>query len=96
MTQSITTREVEFDDEQYEMLAASVDYEDSIHDCGHPIEESASALADPYNPEGEWRYDVGLPTRCHACTAINEKRKIYDGDNYDSARMFTATKVMRV
>lgn len=91
----MTTREVEFDDEQYEMLAASQAFEDSIHDCGHPIEETTSALADPYNIGGEWKYTVGLPVRCHACTALNEARKAYDGDNFDSARLFQAEKVMR-
>lgn len=95
MIESQTITEVEYDDEQYEMLSASMAYEDSFHECGHPLDETTSPLADPYNPEGQWRYTVDLPVRCHACTAINEKRKLYDGDNYDSARLFVAEKVMR-
>ena len=78
------------------MLTASIDYENSLHECGHPLDESTSILADPMNSEGEWFYHVDLPMRCHACSAINQRRKEYDGDNYDPARLFSAEKVMRI
>lgn len=66
-----------------------------MHSCGHPLEETTSILADPFNPSGEYKYVANLPVRCHACTALNLRQKEYDGDNFDSARLWSVSRVER-
>lgn len=96
MVRYVATTEPEWDEYHWEMMRAFQDYEGQLHTCGHPLSESTSLLADPDNPDGEWVYTAQLPIRCHACTALEQAKKPYEGKNYDPARMFVVDKVMRV
>lgn len=53
-------------------------YEDGLcRGCGHPLEESTDPGADPDNRGGTHTYEVGPPTRCHACTALAKAEDTY-------------------
>jgi hypothetical protein len=85
-------QEPEWDHEQQELMVSLMDYENSLHTCGHPIGESTSPLADPDNPNREYFYATHEPIRCYACTSNDRGRNAYEG--YDSARIFVTEKVM--
>jgi len=74
-------------------MIAFVDYQGSIHECGHPLDETTSIEADRDNINGEYYYEAGLPIRCHACTAIARKQKEYP--EHDSARLWVANRIER-
>lgn len=38
--------------------------------CGHPLSETT-------DPDAEGEYEAPLPTRCHACTALEKRREEY-------------------
>jgi hypothetical protein len=60
------------------LAAALIRHEDSLcPGCGQPTEESMDPAADPDKRDGQWRYEVGPPHRCHACTAIAHASKPY-------------------
>lgn len=52
--------------------------DDTCQGCGEPLSESMSP---DHNPDtGSARYESGLPSRCHACTAIAERAKGYQDE----------------
>ncbi|TDE02831.1 hypothetical protein [Jiangella asiatica] len=60
----MTTREVEWDDAEQDWMRALSQYRATLCPlCGRPIE----VCTDPAN---EMRWRSGLPTRCHATTAV--------------------------
>lgn len=69
-------------------------YEQSLcSGCGQPAHESMSADADPGNRDGLWHYEVDLPVRCHACTALDEAAKPYQDVPAPSALRFLPVKI---
>ena len=88
--------EPEFSKEQYELLAALVEYEASIGDHGFPLSESMSVEADPMNPEGSYGY-VAKPVRDWAEQAIEDAQKDpqWSGENYSAARKWRVFRVER-
>ena len=56
--------------------------EDDTCVCGQPLSESM----DPdHNPDtGSHRYHAGMPSRCHACTAIAEAAKPYQDEKTEA------------
>lgn len=55
-----STPEPEFDQEQYELLAALADYEADIGNHGQLLSEAISPDADPGNPNRKYRFIAGL------------------------------------
>lgn len=90
------TREPEFDQEQYELLAALEEYEAGLGHHGLPLEETTSIDADPDNPEGKYWYQPRV-LRDWYDDAIEsmEKRPEWSGENYSRARIFIAERVER-
>jgi hypothetical protein len=88
------TREPEFDQEQYNLMAGLADYEAGLGHHGLPLEETMSPLADPDNPDGEYFYYPRVLRDWHD-DAIEKERANWTGDNYSSARVFTAYRVDR-
>jgi ferredoxin len=68
---TVVTREPEWDEESYGLVAALADLEASTCDgCGMPLDECMSADADRLNRAGTHYYEAdAAPTRCHACSA---------------------------
>jgi hypothetical protein len=61
--EAVTTREVEWDDEQQAMMLALAEYRDSVHEaCGGYLPDTTAAEADG-------QYVADIPSRCHLCTA---------------------------
>ena len=74
-------------------MLSFVEYENDIHpECGHPLSETTSILADPNNPDGQYVFKAQLPLRCHACTAIEEAQRGYRGEHFDPARIWIVDK----
>lgn len=96
LVSSVTVREPEFDKEQYELLTALVEYEASLGDHGHPLEETMSPLADPDNPNGTHYYEV-RPLRdwLEQAQYDAEQDPKWQGDNATPARKWRAVKVER-
>lgn len=92
----VTTKEPEWNDDEYSLMSAFTAYEADLHTCGHPLAETTSILADPSNSNGEWVYKAQLPFRCHACDALELAKKPYSGTNFDPSRVWTVDKVPRV
>lgn len=89
-------REPEFDKEQYELLAALVEYEQSVDEFGFPLEESTSVKADPLNPDSDYMYEarpIRLWSKQALVDAQNDPR--WSGENYNPARHFVVEKVAR-
>jgi hypothetical protein len=61
--------------------------------CGHPVEESMSAEADPGNQDRLWHYEAPLPHRCHACTAIEVQQAAYVEAENPRALRFSAVRI---
>lgn len=49
-------REPEWDDEQRAYIIEYLAWRRRIGSHGHPMDEATSPLADPANPDAEWRY----------------------------------------
>jgi len=79
-------REPEFDQEQYDMLAALEEYEAGLNALGLPLAETTSPLADPTNPHGTHWYEPTV-LRDHALAAIEEREADFK-DNPSRARIF--------
>ena len=91
----VVTREPEFDQEQYQLLAALEDYEAGLGHHGLPLEETMSPEADPHNPNGSYYYE-GRVRRDWYDDAVETLRNDPQWkDNPSSARHFTAVKVER-
>lgn len=95
MVRTVVSREEEFDPEQLELLAASVEFEDSLNELGIPLDEALSPLADPANPKGTHRYEVPTPSRDWSLDALEQAQKAYEGENYSRARKFSVVRVDR-
>lgn len=82
---SVTTRDVEWDEEQQSWMRALADYEANLcPNCGRHL----SICTDPES-EGKWH--APAPTRCFPTTVILEARKPYDEKAHHSrALLFTA------
>lgn len=89
-------REPEFDQEQYELLAALEEYEAGLGAHGLPLEETMSPDADPANPHGKYMY-VPRVMRDWYDDAVEqaEKDPKWGGDNFSRARKFSAYRVDR-
>lgn len=67
----MTEVEAEWDDENRAWAIALLQVEaDTCRGCGEPLSEST-------HPDAEDGYAVDLPTRCHACTALDQARAPY-------------------
>jgi hypothetical protein len=93
----VVERESEWDDEQYQLMAALEDYEASLNELGFPLDEVMSAEADPNNPKGTHLYRAVGPTRDWAADALERAQKDpqYSGDNYSTARRWSIERVER-
>lgn len=66
---SVSTREVEWDDEERARVLALLDYEaQQCSGCG-------GYLPDTTDPDGKWV--AGLPSRCFRCDAVQRKQQDY-------------------
>jgi hypothetical protein len=78
-----STLESEFDQEQYELLAALVDYESDLGPHGHLMSDAVSPDADPGNPKRKYRFVAGiegapgLPLIDYAAQARDQASKAY-------------------
>lgn len=79
LVRSITRSEPEFDDEQRDLLLASVEFEASIDSNGHLLAETMSDDADPTNYESDLRFSARGPFFNWA-----EKARLDDVDRYRS------------
>lgn len=90
------TRESEFDQEQYELLAALEEYEAGLGHHGLPLEETMSPDADPGNPDGKYLYLTRVRRDWYDDAVENEEKDPkWGGDNYSRARKFSAYRVER-
>ncbi len=96
LVRSVTTREPEFDKEQYELVVALFEHEASLNELGIPVDEATSIEADPMNPAGGFRFEA-KPIRDWSVQAKidAEKDPRWSGENYSEARRWLVTKVMR-
>lgn len=77
----VVTREAEWDpDEQALMLALHL-YRAQTGPCGHYLPDSTAE-------DAEGRYEVPLPTRCHACTALAQAQAGYEDSDHPRALLF--------
>lgn len=80
----MTTHEVEWDDTEHDWMIALAEYEAMLcPNCGRPIEVCT-------DPKNELRWRVGLPTRCHATTAVLQAQEAYAKTKHSRALMFHA------
>lgn len=79
-------REPEFDQEQYDMLAALEEYEAGLNSLGLPLDETTSPLADPSNPNGTHWYEPTV-LRDYALAAIEEREADFK-EHPSRARIF--------
>lgn len=79
-------REPEFDQQQYDMLAALEEYEAGLNSLGLPIDEVTSPLADPTNPSGTHFYEAYV-MRDWSKDAIEQRESDFK-DNPSTARVF--------
>jgi hypothetical protein len=86
-------REPEFDQEQYNLLAALEEYESGLGPHGLPLEETTSVLADPGNPNGT-HYYVATVRRDWALDAVEQREKEFE-KHPSRARIFSAERVDR-
>lgn len=86
-------RESEFDQEQYDMLAALEEYEAGLGPHGLPLEETTSIDADPANPNGKYFYE-GRVRRDWYLDAIEQREKEFE-KHPSRARIFSAVRVER-
>jgi hypothetical protein len=87
------TREPEFDDEQYMLLAALQEHESSLDEWGMPFDETTSPLADPDNPDRQYEYGVRV-IRNFATSAV-EARQADFKDDPSRARVFAPYRIER-
>lgn len=89
----VVEREPEFDDEQYQLLAALADYEAGLNDYGIPTDESSSIDADPANRKGTHQY-VAESAIDWSVQAVEEHLKAKgDKDPYRAARRVRVRRV---
>lgn len=86
-------RESEFDQEQYDMLAALEEYEAGLGPHGLPLEETTSPLADPDNPDGKWFYQP-IVLRDFYLDSVEQREKEFE-KHPSRARIFSAVRVER-
>lgn len=77
--------EPEWDDEQQGWMIALGVYRADLHTCGHPLSETT-------DPANENAYTADLPTRCHACTALDVKQQEYKDAQHPGALLWRAVK----
>jgi hypothetical protein len=71
LARSTTTVDVEWDDEQRELVFAFLAWEAGLCPGGkHSLDETTK-------PENEARYEHGPAVRCHYCTAADQASKTY-------------------
>jgi hypothetical protein len=85
--------EPEFDQEQYDMLAALEEYEAGLNSLGLPMDETTSPLADPSNPAGTHWYEPYV-LRDWALDAIEQREQEFK-DNPSRARIFSVVRRAR-
>lgn len=83
-------REPEFDQEQYDMLAALEEYEAGLNSLGLPLSEVTSDLADPQNPRGTHWYEPKA-MRDWSLDAIEGLEEEYK-DRPSRARLFSVVR----
>lgn len=86
-------REPEFDQEQYELLAALADYEAGLGHHGLPLEETMSPDADPDNPNRKYEYRVRVMRDWYDDAIERAQQDPKWKDHPSSARLFSATRV---
>ena len=75
---TVTTREVEWDEDERNLMLAHMELESDIGPHGHPMSEATSALADPANPGRQWKYVFrDKPVWDRAAKALAEGRDAY-------------------
>jgi hypothetical protein len=68
---TIVTREVEFDEnEQAEVIAYEEMLDNQCPGCGGQVDETT-------HPDNEGEYEVGPPTRCFRCDALQRAQEPY-------------------
>lgn len=76
--------EVEWDETQQNWMLALADYRAGLcPNCGRHLSVCTAT-------ENEGKFKVGLPTRCHATTAVEIAQKDLDKYKYPRALMFSA------
>ncbi len=71
MVRTVTTREVEWDDEQRALVLAMLQVQaETCHGCGGWLPETTA-------DEAEGKYVADPPIRCHRCKAVNAQRDSY-------------------
>lgn len=71
LVQTITTREVEWDEEQRALALAMFQFQaETCHGCGGWLQETTAE-------EAEGKYVALPPIRCHRCKVINAEREAY-------------------
>lgn len=67
----MTTREVEWDDEERARVLALLEYEDQVcPGCGGYLPETT-------RDEAEFAYVAEVPQRCHRCTTVHRMQREY-------------------
>lgn len=97
MVRFVVEREPDFDEEQYQLLAALVEHEGSLNELGIPLDEAMSAEADPANSKGTHYYKAVGPARDWSLDALEQAQKDprYAGENYSRARRWNIERVDR-
>lgn len=71
LTHSTTVWEAEWTDEDLDWaMAEMAEAADRCPNCGHPLSETT-------HPDAEGEYVAPLPTRCHACTPLEQRKEEY-------------------
>ncbi len=93
LIRTVVEREPEFDDEQYQMLAALAEHEASLNELGIPLDEAMSKGADPDNRNGTHRYvvETAIDWSIHARDLAQKARSGPD-DEYGRSRKYFVTR----
>lgn len=84
LVRSVTTREIEWDDDERAWAIALIEYEsDKCPGCGGQLEETT-------DPKTEGRWKVPYPTRCQRCTALASAQEKYRQTFHPQALLWTA------
>lgn len=79
LVHSVTTREVEWDDDERAKVLALLDYEaQTCPGCGGFLPETT-------DPQMQFRYEADNPSRCHRCDALHAKQEAYKDQTRSSA-----------
>lgn len=92
-----TEKESEWDAESREEVLALLDHEADLCSNGHPISESGHPDVNPYNIEGEHKYQASNPIVCWACEEQERARKKWSKEGWYKGMnlMFVVRKIAR-